>query len=107
MVAWSPMTKSDLIATIARRPDLAGLVQKDAQAAVDCILEAMTSRLADGRRIEIRDFGAFSITIRPARSGRNPRTGESVQVPEKRAVHFKAGRLMKEVVDNDLRRVGD
>lgn len=74
---------------------------------MDCILEAMTSRLADGRRIEIRDFGAFSITIRPARSGRNPRTGESVQVPEKRAVHFKAGRLMKEVVDNDLRLVGD
>lgn len=96
------MTKSELISIIAKRPALSGLVHEDAQAAVDCVLHAMTSTLANGDRIEIRDFGSFSLTIRPARVGRNPKTGELVPVPEKRAVHFRAGKRMKEAADNGL-----
>ena len=75
------------------------LVAKDAELAVNAIFDAMTSSLVDGQRIEVRGFGTFTINHRPARTGRNPMTGEKVAVPEKYVPHFKAGRELRERVD--------
>jgi len=91
------MTKSDLIARMARR--YPQLVAKDAEIAVNAILDVMTSTLVSGQRIEIRGFGTFNINYRPPRTGRNPKTGEKVPVPAKCVPHFKAGRELRERVD--------
>ena len=91
------MTKSDLIARMARR--YPQLVAKDAEIAVNAILNAMTSTLVNGQRIEIRGFGSFNINYRPSRIGRNPKSGEKVPVPEKHVPHFKPGRDLRERVD--------
>ena len=92
------MTKSELIARLAEH--YPQLVAKDAEIAVNTILEAMFTSLVQGRRIEIRGFGSFEINHRPARTGRNPKTGEKVPVPEKYVPHFKAGRELRERVDS-------
>ena len=91
------MTKSELIARLAER--FPQLVAKDAELAVKVILDAMTEALANGDRIEIRGFGSFSLNHRPPRVGRNPRSGERVDVPEKWVPHFKAGKELRERVD--------
>jgi integration host factor subunit beta len=83
------MTRSELIAKLAAH--YPQLVAKDAEAAVKTILEAMTTALERCRRIEIRGFGSFAINHHPPRTGRNPKTGEKVPVPEKFVPHFKAG----------------
>jgi integration host factor subunit beta len=91
------VTKSDLIAKLAARyPQLAA---KDVEVAVNAILTAIASTMVNGERTGIRDFGALSINHRPSRTGRNPRTGLEVAVPEKYAPHFKPGRELKERVD--------
>ncbi|MCE1184780.1 integration host factor subunit beta [Zoogloea sp.] len=91
------MTKSELIAQLAERfPQLAA---KDAELAVKMILDAMTDALSRGDRIEIRGFGSFALNYRPPRVGRNPKSGEKVQVPEKYVPHFKAGKELRERVD--------
>ncbi|MBL8528112.1 MAG: integration host factor subunit beta [Burkholderiales bacterium] len=91
------MTKSDLIARLAvRYPQL---VAKDAELAVKMILDAMAKCLSEGRRIEIRGFGSFGLNYRPPRTGRNPKSGEKVQVPAKHVPHFKAGKELRERVD--------
>lgn len=91
------MTKSELIAKLAAR--YPHLVAKDAEVAVNAILEAMTMSLVSGQRIEIRGFGSFKVNYRPPRTGRNPKSGEKVPVPEKYVPHFKAGRELRERVD--------
>lgn len=92
------MTKSELIAKLAERyPDLH---LKDMDFAVKTILDSMCDGLARGRRIEIRGFGSFELSHRPPRLGRNPKTGEKVQVPAKSSPHFKAGKEMRERVDS-------
>jgi len=91
------MTKSELIARLADR--YPQLVAKDADLAVNTILDAMSQALAEGHRIEIRGFGSFSLNKRPPRVGRNPKSGEKVLVPEKRVPHFKAGKELRERVD--------
>jgi integration host factor subunit beta len=91
------MTKSELIARLAAR--YPQLVAKDADYAVKTILDAMAQSLAEGQRIEIRGFGSFSLSKRPPRIGRNPKSGERVAVPEKRVPHFKAGKELRERVD--------
>lgn len=91
------MTKSELIAQLAER--FPQLVAKDADYAVKMILDAMTDALARGDRIEIRGFGSFALNYRPPRVGRNPKSGEKVQVPEKYVPHFKAGKELRERVD--------
>ena len=68
---------------------------KDCDLCVRAILEYMVSSLVAGRRIEIRGFGSFAVNLRPARVGRNPKTGESVLVPEKKVPHFKCGKDLK------------
>lgn len=91
------MTKSELIARLAAR--FPQLVAKDADYAVKMVLDAMSDALARGDRIEIRGFGSFSLNYRPPRVGRNPKSGEKVQVPEKYVPHFKAGKELRERVD--------
>jgi integration host factor subunit beta len=91
------MTKFELIARLARR--YPQLVAKDAEVAVKAILDAMTMSLVKGQRIEIRGFGSFGINYRPPRIGRNPKSGETVPVPEKFVPHFKPGRELRERVD--------
>ena len=91
------MTKSELIAKLAAR--YPQLVAKDAEVAVNAILKAMSSTLVSGQRIEIRGFGSFGINYRPPRTGRNPKTGERVLVPEKHVPHFKAGKELRHRVD--------
>ena len=91
------MTKSELIARLAER--FPQLVAKDAEFAAKMILDAMTDALSRGDRIEIRGFGSFALNYRPPRVGRNPKSGEKVQVPEKYVPHFKAGKELRERVD--------
>lgn len=91
------MTKSELIARLAER--FPQLVAKDADFAVKMILDAMTEALVRGDRIEIRGFGSFALNYRPPRVGRNPKSGEKVAVPAKWVPHFKAGKELRERVD--------
>ena len=91
------MTKSELIARLAER--FPQLVTKDADYAVKMILDALTAALVRSDRIEIRGFGSFALNYRPPRIGRNPKSGEKVQVPEKYVPHFKAGKELRERVD--------
>jgi integration host factor subunit beta len=91
------MTRSDLVEELAAR--FAQLTHRDAESAVKTILDAMNQALVQGHRIEIRGFGSFSINHRPPRIGRNPRSGESVSIPEKRVPHFKPGKALREAVD--------
>ena len=91
------MTKSELIDRLAAQ--FPQLVAKDAELAVKMILDAMAESLAKGERIEIRGFGSFGLNYRPPRTGRNPKSGEKVQVPEKHVPHFKAGKELRERVD--------
>ena len=90
------MTRSDLVELLAAR--FGQLTQRDADAAVKTILDAMSDALARGHRIEIRGFGSFSVSRRPPRMGRNPRSGESVAIPEKRVPHFKPGKALREAI---------
>lgn len=94
------MTRSDLVDALAAQFE--HLPHRDADMVVKAILEAMTESLVQGHRIEIRGFGSFSMNHRPARVGRNPRTGDSVQIPEKRVIHFKPGKGLREAVDASL-----
>jgi integration host factor subunit beta len=94
------VTKSELIASLAT--SFPQLVANDADLAVKTIIDEMVKALADGQRIEIRGFGSFSLSERSARVGRNPKTGEKVMVPGKRVPHFKAGKDLRERVDNEL-----
>ncbi len=91
------MTRSDLVEELANR--FRQLTHRDAEFAVKAILDAMNDALVRGHRIEIRGFGSFSINRRPPRMGRNPRSGESVAIPEKRVPHFKPGKALREAVD--------
>ena len=91
------MTRSDLVEELAAR--FGQLTHRDAEFAVKAILDAMNAALVRGHRIEIRGFGSFSINHRPPRIGRNPRSGASVEVPEKRVPHFKPGKALREAVD--------
>ena len=90
------MTRSELIEALVHR--FPQLVKADADMAVDHILGAISRTLAQGHRVEIRGFGSFSLNYRPPRIGRNPKTGEKVNVPGKYAPHFKAGKELRDVL---------
>lgn len=96
------MTKSELIERIAARQSQ--LSAKDVELAVKTILEHMSQTLATGSRIEIRGFGSFSLHYREPRLGRNPKTGETVQLSGKYVPHFKPGKEMRERVNESLER---
>ncbi len=88
------MIRSELLqALCADNPDLR---PEEVEQVVDVFFEEITQRLAEGGRVELRGFGTFSTRERDARTGRNPRTGESVDVPAKRVPYFKPGKEMRE-----------
>ena len=91
------MTRSDLVEALAAK--FSQLTHRDAEFAVKAILDVMGDALVKGHRIEIRGFGSFSVNRRSPRVGRNPRSGESVLIPEKRVPHFKPGKALREQVD--------
>ena len=87
------MIRSELLQALAQEnPELRA---EDVERAVDTFFEEIAERLADGGRVELRGFGAFSTRQREARKGRNPRTGETVSVPDKRVPYFKPGKEMR------------
>ncbi len=88
------MIKSELVQKIAERNP--HLYQRDVEHIVNAILDEITEALARGDRVELRGFGAFSVKNRPARVGRNPRTGTTVHVTEKHVPFFKTGKEMRE-----------
>jgi integration host factor subunit beta len=92
------MTKSDLIEILSERQSL--LNYRDVELAVKLILEQMSENLSNGDRIEIRGFGSFTLHHRPARVGRNPKSGESVTLDEKYVPHFKPGKELRDRVNN-------
>ncbi len=91
------MTKSELIEILAQR--LGHLKADDVDLAVKTLLEMMSDALSRGDRIEIRGFGSFSLHYRPARIGRNPKTGDSVALTGKHVPHFKPGKELRERVN--------
>lgn len=97
------MTKSELMARLAEqfveKNESTVLQSKDIEYSVKVLVDTMTRALAKGQRIEIRGFGSFDLNYRPPRKGRNPKTGESVEVPAKHVPHFKPGKELRERVD--------
>lgn len=94
------MTKSELIERIAaKQPQLS---IKDIELAVKAVLEHMSMTLATGERIEIRGFGSFSLHYREPRQGRNPKTGDTVELSGKYVPHFKPGKEMRERVNQSI-----
>jgi integration host factor subunit beta len=92
------MTKSELIEKLARK--LSQLSYRDVELAVKTLIEQMAQSLEQGRRIEIRGFGSFSLHYRPPRIGRNPKTGDMVNLAGKRVPHFKPGKELRERVNS-------
>jgi integration host factor subunit beta len=91
------MTRAELIQQLASSQPK--LTAKDIELTVRTILDAMSHTLAKGGRVEVRGFGSFGINHRPARKGRNPKTGVSVMVPAKYVPHFKPGKELRERAD--------
>lgn len=88
------MTRSELIARLMTHNT--GLNNQQAEKTIEIILTEIMNALAQGNRVELRGFGVFSLRERKARTGRNPRTGELVKVPEKNVPFFKAGKLLRD-----------
>ncbi|MCE0505168.1 integration host factor subunit beta [Roseivivax sp. GX 12232] len=88
------MIRSELIQKIA--DENPHLYQRDVERIVNTIFEEITGAMARGDRVELRGFGAFSVKKRDARTGRNPRTGEAVEVEEKHVPFFKTGKLLRD-----------
>ncbi|MCM8557354.1 integration host factor subunit beta [Sphingomicrobium sediminis] len=88
------MIRSELVQKICS--DFPDLTQREVENVVSSLFDSITQQLADGGRVELRGFGAFSTRQRDARIGRNPRTGEPVEVAAKRVPYFKPGKEMRE-----------
>jgi integration host factor subunit beta len=91
------MTKRELVIEVAKQ---LGYTQNDVARVIQSAFDVITDSLAQGKRLEIRNFGVFEVKTRDARIGRNPRTGEEVPIPEKRVATFKAGKMIKEKVED-------
>ncbi|MBI4588498.1 MAG: integration host factor subunit beta [Candidatus Rokubacteria bacterium] len=90
------MTKADLIDELAK---VSNLTKKESETIVSTVFDNITDALAKGDKVELRGFGSFRIRQRNARKGRNPKTGTSVSVPEKRVPFFKVGKRLRELVN--------
>jgi integration host factor subunit beta len=95
------MTRSELIELIASQQSQ--LSTKDVELAVKLMIDHMAETLSSGERIEIRGFGSFSLHYREARQGRNPKTGDSVELEGKHVPHFKPGKELRERVNRSLK----
>lgn len=91
------MTKSDLVQTLSEK--VTSLTKKECEVIVDTVFHHMKDALQRGEKIEIRGFGSFTVRIRRAKEGRNPKTGEKVSIPEKRIPFFKVGKELRELVN--------
>jgi integration host factor subunit beta len=91
------MTKSMLIEKISEHVE--GLTKKQTEVVVDTVFESIKNALAKGEKVEIRGFGNFKLRSRRARKARNPKTGESVEVPPKKVPYFKVGKELREMVN--------
>jgi integration host factor subunit beta len=91
------MTKSDLVEKLSE--SLTNLTKKECEVIVDTVFHNMKDALLRGEKIEIRGFGSFTVRVRRAKEGRNPKTGEKVSIPEKRIPFFKVGKELREMVN--------
>ena len=91
------MTKADLVEEVSRVTEL---TRKDSEVIVDTLFESVIKALRTGDKLEVRGFGSFRVRQRNARVGRNPKTGEKVEVPAKRVPYFKPSKELKDVVNN-------
>lgn len=89
------MTKRELVIRVS---NALGMTQSDVARVVEAMFQNLSKSLAEGERWELRDFGVFEVKTRAARTGRNPRTGEQVPVPERKVVSFRPGKKMKEII---------
>jgi DNA-binding protein HU-beta len=90
------LNRNDLVATVA---DETGLSRKDAAKAVDGVFDAITSALKSGDEVRLVGFGTFTVAERAASEGRNPRTGEPIQIAASRVPKFKAGKGLKDLLN--------
>lgn len=90
------MTKADLVEKVAKEADM---TKKDAEKLVEIIFDSIVSTLNEGEKIELRGFGSFRVRERNARKGRNPKTGEAVNIPAKRVAYFKPGKDLKDLIN--------
>jgi DNA-binding protein HU-beta len=90
------MTKSELTDAIAEK---AGLSKADASKALSATLESVTDALKAGEKVALIGFGTFSVSLRAARTGKNPQTGEAIAIPASKAAKFKAGQKLKDAVN--------
>jgi integration host factor subunit beta len=91
------MTKAELVERVAENINL---TKKQTEAIVNILLNSITEALSNGDKVELRGFGSFRIRERNPREGRNPKTGETVSIPAKKVPFFKAGKELREMVDN-------
>jgi integration host factor subunit beta len=94
------MTKSQLMQELLKRSNI--FSQQDAVTVVNEIFSTMTQALAKGEKVEVRDFGIFKVRSYQSYQGRNPRTGDKVEVAPKKLPHFRVGKELKERVDNPI-----
>lgn len=92
------MTKAELVEDVARAAEL---TKKDAERLVEIVFESIIETLNQGEKIELRGFGSFRVRERGARRGRNPKTGDPVNIPAKRVPYFKPGKELKELINDD------
>ena len=90
------MNKADLVAAVAAKAELS---KKDAEAAVSAVVAAITDALKDGDKVSLVGFGTFDVRTRAARDGKNPRTGEKINIKAAKAPAFKAGKALKDAVN--------
>lgn len=90
------MTKADLVERVAEQADM---TKKDAEQLVEIIFDSITASLNRGEKIELRGFGSFRVRDRNSRKGRNPKTGEAVDIPAKRVAYFKPGKELKDLIN--------
>lgn len=89
------MNKAELIAAVAEK---AGLSKKDSEAAVTAALDVITAALKEGDKVQLVGFGSFEVKSRAARTGRNPKTKEAIEIPASKVPVFKAGKALKDIV---------
>lgn len=92
------MTKAELVEDVARAAEL---TKKDAERLVEIVFESIIDTLNQGEKIELRGFGSFRVRERGARRGRNPKTGDPVNIPAKRVPYFKPGKELKELINEE------
>jgi integration host factor subunit beta len=93
------MTKAELVDEVAR---VVQLTKKQAETIVNIVFDSIVDSLRAGQKIELRGFGSFRLRSRKSRTGRNPKTGEKVEVPSKKIPYFKPGKELKELINKAL-----